>query len=141
MDIKADIKGPLNTRPTMQTAAPVAAAPRVAAQATVAASAMPPVSDTLGSNAVAGMGVYIDRAVSDGVPKWEVMTALRAYGLNLQDKEPAAVQEPQAKAQEPVARTADVVPLVAAKAPEKPVHVAAKAPKADVAPVKVAVDV
>lgn len=35
---------------------------------------------------VQGLGIFLKNAGDKGLPRWSVMTALRAYGLNIEDK-------------------------------------------------------
>ncbi|MCA3243791.1 MAG: hypothetical protein INF43_00610 [Alphaproteobacteria bacterium] len=53
---------------------------------------------------VSSMGLYLSRTGDSGLPRWTVMTALRAYGLNLQAAPKAATPEQDAQAAQAVAR-------------------------------------
>jgi hypothetical protein len=50
---------------------------------------------------VSGMGLYLSKTGDSGLPRWTVLTALRAYGLNLQAAPKAATTQnsPEANAQ------------------------------------------
>ncbi len=37
---------------------------------------------------ISGMGLYLSSVGDNSLPRWSVMTALRAYGLNIRDKTP-----------------------------------------------------
>ena len=96
---------------------------------------------------VVGLGVYLSKTSATTWPRWNVMTALRAYGLNLKEQpsqpaptEAQAAQQVQARL-EGVARGSRQVSLdtalAVARAPTAPViqHVAATvAPKAVTTP-------
>lgn len=53
---------------------------------------------------VSTMGLYLSRTGDSGLPRWTVMTALRAYGLNLQSAPKAVTPEQDAQAAQAVAR-------------------------------------
>lgn len=101
-------------------------------------SAQPARSDALAQ--VVGLGTYLRSTSTKSIPRWNVMTALRAYGLNLTEDYAApkakpvqaeAVQQVRAKL-EHVARASRDVSLDTAVAAAKAAPVVAKA-----APVKV----
>lgn len=106
-------------------------------------TAQPARSDALSQ--VVGLGTYLRSTSTKSIPRWNVMTALRAYGLNLTEdyatpkpkvSQEVAVQQVQSRL-ESVARASRNVSLetavAAARATPQP---AAKAPvaKADSAP-------
>lgn len=53
---------------------------------------------------VSTMGLYLSRTGDSGLPRWTVMTALRAYGLNLQSAPKASTPEEDAQVAQAVAR-------------------------------------
>lgn len=53
---------------------------------------------------VSTMGLYLSRTGDSGLPRWTVMTALRAYGLNLQSAPRPQTPEQNAQVAQTVAR-------------------------------------
>lgn len=76
---------------------------------------------------VANLGTYLNKTQSDNIPRWEVLTALRAYGLNVnaEDQTPAI---PQAE----TPQTAPVTPQTPATAQATVTTITAEAPPAAV---------
>jgi hypothetical protein len=89
---------------------------------------------------VSGLGLYLSSTSTDSIPRWTVLTGLRAYGLNLKEPAPQPTPTPQ-QAQAQVAQKLQAVArasrnvsldtaLAVAKAPTPVVEVAAApAPK------------
>jgi hypothetical protein len=53
---------------------------------------------------VSGMGLYLSKTGDSGLPRWTVLTALRAYGLNIQNAPKVATPEQNAQVAQQVAQ-------------------------------------
>lgn len=58
---------------------------------------------------VSTMGLYLSKTGDSGLPRWSVMTALRAYGLNLQQTPRTSTVEQSAAAAQKVVQQLNVV--------------------------------
>lgn len=83
---------------------PAAALPPAAAKTAPVTPVDPlPMAEAIASGPAAGMGIYLRSTASEGIPNWVVLTALRAYGLNIVEEtapapKPTEVAAAQAKA-------------------------------------------
>lgn len=63
-------------------------------QAVASASQLSGTARTQALSQVEGLGVYLRHTGDEGLPRWTMMSALRAYGLNLQQNSyPAGISE------------------------------------------------
>jgi hypothetical protein len=64
---------------------------------------------TVALRQISSMGLYLSRTGDNGLPRWSVMTALRAYGLNLQQTPRAPTPEQSGAAAQKVAQQLESV--------------------------------
>lgn len=135
MDIKA-LTPALAAPERAASALPVASAATapVAAASSAASSASNEVLTEATVSSTSAGGVFMRSSDSEGLPRWVVMTALRAYGLNLNKTLPEERQQAAQAAAQTAARQNEAATQSVAAAPTPKIIEAIKAVAVQAAP-------
>jgi len=110
----------------------------IQAVATVAQSVQSSALRAQTLNQVTNMGIYLATTQTEGFPRWNVMTALRAYGLNLQQTPKVLEQAAVQAVQQQLSALAEQVRPVVVESPAVITTQSASLPSAPIAPKAVA---